>query len=65
MGGQNYKGIFLLILLLFSQVALSQNKGSSKPNIIFIMADDLGYETLECYGNNHNQTPHLNKLAAQ
>jgi len=34
-----------------------------KPNIIFILADDLGYMDLACYGNPYNETPHLNALA--
>ena len=36
-----------------------------KPNIIFIMADDLGYKELGCYGQEKIQTPHVDKLAAQ
>lgn len=35
----------------------------TKPNIIFIMADDLGYGDLGCYGQQQIQTPHLDKLA--
>ncbi len=35
------------------------------PNIIFILADDLGWSELGCYGNTFNDTPHLDKLARQ
>ncbi|NDV82162.1 sulfatase-like hydrolase/transferase [Bacteroides sp. 51] len=36
---------------------------NSKPNIIFILADDMGYADLSCYGNKYIQTPHIDKLA--
>ncbi len=36
-----------------------------KPNIIFIMADDLGYGDLGCYGQKMIQTPHLDRVAAE
>ena len=36
---------------------------SEKPNIIFIMADDLGYGDLGCYGASKIQTPNIDKLA--
>lgn len=35
------------------------------PNIVFVLADDLGWSELECYGNQFNETPHLDRLAAQ
>jgi arylsulfatase A len=37
----------------------------SKPNIILILADDLGAKELGCYGNVKHRTPHLDRLAAQ
>lgn len=36
-----------------------------KPNFLFIMADDLGYADLSCYGRREYRTPALDRLAAQ
>lgn len=37
----------------------------AKPNIIFIMADDLGWKELGCYGQEKIKTPNIDKLAKQ
>ena len=37
----------------------------SKPNIIFILADDLGYGELGCYGQKRIKTPNLDRLATE
>jgi len=38
--------------------------GQSKPNIVVIMADDLGWRDLRCYGHEKLDTPALDQLAA-
>jgi arylsulfatase A len=40
-----------------------RSKLAKKPNIILIMADDLGYECLGCYGSASYKTPVLDELA--
>jgi len=39
--------------------------GAERPNILFIMADDVGSEVLGCYGGESYRTPRLNQLANQ
>ncbi|QEG00247.1 Arylsulfatase [Stieleria maiorica] len=53
----------LLLAVLFS-AALHAQTESDPPNILLLFADDLGYETLGCYGGQDFQTPHLDRLAA-
>ncbi|MEM6690195.1 MAG: sulfatase-like hydrolase/transferase, partial [Planctomycetota bacterium] len=38
---------------------------STQPNILFILADDLGYEALGCYGGQDFKTPSLNRMASE
>jgi arylsulfatase A-like enzyme len=44
---------------------LAANSSSKRPNIVFIMADDMGYGDLGCYGQKHIQTPNIDKLAGE
>jgi arylsulfatase A-like enzyme len=37
----------------------------AKPNIVFILADDLGYTDLGCFGSKYYETPNIDRLAAQ
>ncbi len=41
------------------------NTIEEKPNIIFIMADDMGYSDLGCYGASRIQTPNIDRMAAE
>ena len=38
---------------------------SARPNIVFILADDLGYTDVACFGSKYYETPHIDRLAAQ
>lgn len=50
----------LLLLMLASDIAMA----SERPNIVFIMVDDLGKEWIGSYGGEKVATPHIDRLAA-
>ncbi len=52
----------LLLLAITAQLAFAAPR---TPNIIFIMADDLGYTDVACFGSKYYETPNLDRLAAQ
>ena len=60
-----YRKFLLLLCSLFCLQLSFAQKNNSRPNIIYMMADDLGYADLSCYGRKDYQTPNLDKLCAQ
>lgn len=64
----NHSSILAAGFLLPAMAASSQDKPHkpalpSNPNVIIILADDLGYGDLECYGAKNVKTPNVNRLA--
>lgn len=55
--------LFLLLAWVLTPMARAQQ--SSRPNIVILLADDLGYADLSCYGSKEVQTPVLDQLATQ
>ena len=56
----------IAIVLAFLQLAVASFGAEERPpNIVFILADDLGWSELGCYGNDFNETPHLDRLSQQ
>ena len=60
-----YAGLFLLVLLTSCIGSTSASPSPRQTNIIFILADDLGWGEPGCYGNTFNETPHIDQLARE
>ena len=58
------KKIFTLLAIILLSILNVPGK-SKKPNIIYILADDLGYADISCYGQEKFQTPHIDQLAKE
>ena len=58
-------GFGIVDLAMSGAVAKPKSAADRNPNIVFILADDLGWAELGCYGNTFNETPNLDRLAKQ
>lgn len=70
----NYRSLITFLLVLIPGIAPCQsqvnqeqkeveNMNDNRPNILFILADDVGQEVLSCYGGESYETPHIDELA--
>lgn len=60
--------LLICLAVLFAQpstVAWTQQSLKKRPNIIYMMSDDHGYQAISAYGFGLNQTPHIDQLAAK
>ncbi|MDO4707748.1 MAG: arylsulfatase [Porphyromonadaceae bacterium] len=54
-----------LPMVLLGSMGMLQAQTAERPNVIFILADDLGYGDVGCYGQQIIQTPHIDALARE
>ena len=61
--------IFILLVMLVLSTATrplaAEHLDASPPNIVFIMADDLGYTDVACFGSKYYETPNIDRVASQ
>ena len=62
---QRYTLLVALLMSLFNMLDAAATEPTSKPNIVFIMADDLGYTDVACFGSKYYETPNIDRLATQ
>jgi len=58
-------GVMAAISCALMSALPSASGTPTKPNVIFILADDLGWAELGCYGNTFNETPNIDALARE
>lgn len=54
-----------IILLIGGGVCCSNIAADERPNIVLILADDLAWSDVHCYGHPYHQTPHIDRLAKE
>ena len=57
------KGVGVVAAAPAAVIAAGADKAGDKPNIIFILADDLGWSDVNCFGHRFHETPNIDRLA--
>ncbi|MCU0962605.1 MAG: sulfatase [Pirellulaceae bacterium] len=57
--------LFFALMVAVAAPVCGPAPAADRPNIIFIMADDLGYTDLGCFGSRYYETPNIDRLAEQ
>jgi arylsulfatase A len=63
--GSTMKTSFAALALVLTFVCLPPLQAAERPNIVLVLADDLGYGDLHCYGGKEMQTPNLDRFAKE
>jgi arylsulfatase A-like enzyme len=63
--GDGMRLLMCVATLVLGGVSIARAEPPRRPNVIFILADDLGYADLACYGSKYYETPRIDAMAAQ
>mgnify|MGYP002623597360 CR=1 FL=1 len=58
-----FAAAWITLLAMDCSTTVAADGAAARPNIVFIMADDLGWTDLACQGSRYYETPHIDKLA--
>ncbi len=61
----NFSALRLLSSVLLLSLCAQAAEPSGRPNIIFVLVDDMGWTDLGCFGSKYYETPNIDRLAAQ
>lgn len=61
------RNLYAMLLgeMVLAPAALTGQEAQQKPNILFILCDDMGYGDLACYGQRYIRTPNIDRMAAE
>jgi uncharacterized sulfatase len=55
----------LLTVLFLASVLAQANAAATRPNVVMVFIDDMGWADFSCFGNTDAKTPHVDRLAAE